>query len=542
MKVLFACLLTISLLPVWGQPSVFPSQKEGEWILMTTPESGRPAIAPAILVRPLSEEAGAYLIHFPEAQQAAMSRQLSKLPGFLALQPNYYLSPRSIEPDDPYFESQWALSRIQAPEAWEFTTGGSTALGDPIVVAVMDDGFDLEHPDLVDNLWVNEIEQQGIPGLDDDGNGYIDDVQGWNFDSETNNLPIKSHGTAVLGILGASGNNGTGIAGINWNVKIIPMVVRTIGDMIEAYTYAYQFRKKHNETAGTEGALVVTTSASLGFNKVFCSEFPAMEAILDSLGQVGVLNVAATANGDWNVDEEGDIPTSCVSESVIAVTNADRNDEKFMQAAYGALSIDLGAPGGAPDQGTFTTAPPGAYDESFGGTSAACPHVAGGVALLYAMPSMAFAQQVRDNPAEAARVIKEAILEGADSLDAFQDITLSGGRLNLYQSALYLHGYLQSIGLPDPGQYSDRRRLIRVFPNPLSSGEPLHITYGSKELGPVTVRLFNALGQLLQEFTHTPAPFTDQQFTLPTANLAAGAYWVVLENGISPLSFKLIVF
>ncbi|MBK7407734.1 MAG: S8 family peptidase [Saprospirales bacterium] len=346
----------------------------------------------------------------------------------------------------------------------------------------------------------------------------------------------------MLGILGASGNNGTGIAGINWNVKIIPMVVRTIGDMIEAYAYVYQFRKKNNETAGMGGALVVTTSASLGFNKVFCTDFPALQSILDSLGQIGVLNVAATANGDWNVDELGDIPTSCPSESLIAVTNADRDDEKFEQAAYGALSIDLAAPGGAPEQGTFTTYPPGAYEENFGGTSAACPHVSGGVALLYSIPSAVFAQLVRENPAEAARVIKEAILEGADKLDAFQGITRSGGRLNLYKSALYLHGYFQQIALPDPGQYSDRRRLIRVFPNPLSSGEPLQIVYGSRELAPVTVRLFNSLGQLLQEYTHTPVPFTAQQFSLPTANLAAGAYWVVLENGISPLSFKLIVF
>ncbi|MBK7407735.1 MAG: hypothetical protein IPJ40_06425 [Saprospirales bacterium] len=177
MKLLFACLCTLSLLPLWGQPTVLPSQKEGEWILMTAPESGRPAIDPAILVRPLSAEAGAYLLRFPEAQEAVLSLQMSKLPGFIALQPNYYLSARSIEPNDPYFGSQWTLARIQAPETWEFTTGGSTALGDPIVVAVMDDGFDLEHPDLVDNLWVNEIEQQGIPGLDDDENGYVDDVR-----------------------------------------------------------------------------------------------------------------------------------------------------------------------------------------------------------------------------------------------------------------------------------------------------------------------------------------------------------------------------
>ena len=542
MKILFTCLFALNAVWLWGQASSMPQQKEGEWILMTVPGSQLPSLDPGIPVRTLSEAVGAYLLQFPAERKATILEKLESNPKFLGLQPNYYLSPRSLEPNDPYFEAQWNMTRIQAPEAWEFTTGGQTALGDLIVVAVMDDGFDLEHPDLVNNLWFNEAELQGMPGQDDDLNDKTDDIQGWNFDSNTNSLPIKSHGTSVLGIIGAAGNNGTGVAGVNWDVRILPMVVRTIGDMIEGYDYAWKFRKKYNETAGAQGALVVATNASLGFDEVFCTEFPSLNAILDSLGYAGVLSVAATANEDWNVDEVGDIPTSCASEFLIAVTNADRDDKKYQFAAYGAGSVDLAAPGGAPDQGSFTTSPPGGYIESFAGTSAACPHVSGAVALLYSIPSPVFAQQVREKPVETARLIKEAILQGVDSLQAFQGITGSGGRLNLYRSALYLHGYFQPIQLTDPGQYTDRRRLIRVFPNPLSSGEPLQILYGSRKLEPVTVRLFNALGQLLQEYTHTPSPYEDQQITLPTGNLATGAYWVVLENGIGPISFKLLVF
>ncbi|MCB9283798.1 MAG: S8 family peptidase [Lewinellaceae bacterium] len=542
MKILFTCLFALGTFWLWGQAGSTPLQKEGEWILMLSPGTDVPALDPAIPVRPLSVEAGAYLLRFPRERKAAILEELSHLPGFLAIQPNFYLSPRSVEPNDPYFESQWNMTRIQAPEAWAFTTGGHTALGDPIVVAVMDDGFDLDHPDLSGNLWVNEAEMQGTPGLDDDMNGKTDDIQGWNFDSDSKNLPIKPHGTSVLGIIGASGNNGTGVAGVNWNVRILPMVVRTIGDMIEGYEYAWKFRKKYNETGGAQGAMVVATSASLGFDQVFCSEFPALNAILDSLGHAGVLSVAATANGDWNVDEVGDIPTSCASEFLIAVTNADLNDEKYQFAAFGAESIDLGAPGGSPDQGSFTTAPPGGYDESFGGTSAACPHVSGAVALLYSIPDTFFAQQVREDPVETARLIKKAILEGVDSLQAFQGITGSGGRLNLYRSILYLHGFYQPIPLSDPLQYTDRRRLIRVFPNPLPSGVPVQILYGSRDLAPVTVRLFNNLGQLVQQYTHTPVAFSDQLISLPTTNLEAGMYWVVLENGISPISFKILIF
>ena len=545
MKILLTGLLACTLLLAFGQAPSPTGQKAGEWILMTEPGSFRTDQLHARglpVVRPLAEEAGAFLLAFSQSEEDAVHKALDALPGFLALQPNYYLESRSVTPNDPFFDSQWSLLRIQAPEAWAFTTGGQTALGDTIVVAVMDDGFDLEHPDLIDNLWVNRAELEGLPGVDDDMNGYPDDVQGWNFDDTTPILPIRSHGTSVLGILGASGDNGAGLTGINWHIRILPMSVRTIGDMIEAYAYVYQLRKRYNDTGGAEGVCIAAPNASLGFSKVFCTEFPALHDILDSLGQEGVLNAAATANGDWDVDEVGDIPTSCASEFLIAVTNADIRDEKIPTAAYGAAAIDLAAPGGDPLEGILTTDAPGAYKENFGGTSAACPHVAGAIALLHALPSEELARLIREQPAESARLIKEAILEGADSLQAFQGITLSGGRLNLYRSALYLHGAFQPIELDDPGQYADRRRMIRVYPNPLFSGEPIQIVYGSRNLEPVTVRLFNALGQQLQQISLGPEAFGSQFIELPTANLAAGTYWVVLENGISPIAEKVIIY
>ena len=517
-------------------------QKEGEWVLMMAPGSEVPALDGAMLIRTLSLRAGAFLIRIPAGEEVAIRQKLSGLPGFLNLQPNYYLTPRSLEPDDPYFVSQWNMELIQAPDAWAFATGGATALGDQIAVAVIDDGFDLEHPDLIGNLWTNTAEDEGLPLVDDDGNGYTDDVQGWNFDTESPVLPIKSHGTAVFGILGAMGNNGAGVAGVNWKIKVIPLVVRTIGDIIEAYDSAGSLRKKYNDSGGAEGTFVVAASASLGFDEVFCSEFPSLQNVLNQIGEAGVLSVAATANDNWNVDEVGDIPTSCTSEFLISVTNTDRFDQKYEEAAYGEASIDLSAPGGPPDEGVFTTRPPGGYEESFGGTSAACPHVSGAVALLYAMPSAEFAQLVRDEPGEAALLVKNAILGGVDSLGALQGITVTGGRLNLYRSALYLHGAFQPIAIPDPGQYADRRRLLRVFPNPVFSGHNLEIVYGSKDLEPVTLRLYNALGQLLAQVSVSPAAFADQTISLPTANLATGAYWVVLENGVSPIAEKVIVY
>lgn len=542
MKIILSLLAACLAVALYAQaPGEAIPYKKGEWVLMSLP--GAAIHDPEITVlKTLSETAGAWLVSFPEERESAVRRRLAQTPGFLSLQPNYYLKPRSVEPDDPYFTEQWNMERIQAPEAWAFTTGGQTALGDEIVVAVMDDGFDLDHPDLAQNLWVNEAEAQGAPGQDDDMNGLIDDVYGWNFDNFSPNMPTRNHGTAVLGIIGAAGNNGTGVAGVNWNVKILPMTVRTIGHMIEGYEYAWKMRKKYNESGGAEGAYIVATSISLGFDKVFCSEFPAMEAILDSLGREGALSVAATANGNWDVDQVGDIPTSCVSDYLIAVTNSTRFDEKLMEAAFGVTSIDLAAPGGDPEFGVFTTRAPGDYTENFGGTSAACPHVSGSVALLHALPSAEFAQLAREKPGEAALLVKEAVLEGADSVFALQGLMLTGARLNLYQSALYLHGYFQPISIPDPRQYADRRRIIRVYPNPVESGQPIHIAFGSRDLDPVRVRVFNALGQAIQDFTADPEPFQDQLIILPTANLQAGAYWVVMDNGISPIAVRVTVF
>ena len=541
MRILFFGLLILLGFLLRGQAPLSDLQKEGEWVLMMAPGLACPVLEDVGLIRPLSAGTGAFLIQFGREEEYSIREQLGRVPGFLGLQPNFYLFARGVEPDDPFFEAQWNMERIQAPDAWAFATGGQTALGDQIVVAVMDDGFDLEHPELAGNLWTNTAESQGLPLVDEDQNGYTDDVQGWNFDDSTPILPVRSHGTAVLGILGARGNNDAGIAGVNWEVQMLPMVVRTIGDIIEAYEYCFQLRKKYNQSQGAEGAYIVATNASLGFNKVFCSDFPSLEAIFDSLGHAGVLSVGATANGHWDVDVEGDIPTSCRSDYMIAVTNADFYDEKNEEAAFGLESIDLAAPGGSPDEGVYTIAP-GDYDQSFGGTSASSPHVAGAVALLYSIPSVPFAQMAKASPRETALLVRDAILGGVDSLFTFHGLTATGGRLNLFRSVLYMHGALQPIGLDDPGQYADRRRLIRVFPNPLFSGQPIQVVYGSRDLEPVTLHLFNALGQRVAQVSATPEAFAGQVISLPTSNLAPGTYWVVLENGIGPISEKVIVY
>ncbi|MEO1715114.1 MAG: S8 family serine peptidase, partial [Bacteroidota bacterium] len=350
---------------------------------------------------------------------------------------------RNLEPNDPFFQNQWGMDLIQAPGVWEFTTGGLTANGDTIVIGVLDSGFDIDHADLVDNLWTNWAEKNGLAGVDDDQNGYVDDVYGYNFAQNKPEHADGNHGNPVTGILGASGNNEKGVSGVNWSVKVVPMTVFTDFDIIEAYQYVKDLRDLYQNSNGTEGAFVVTTNASLGLSNRFCGEFPLWGAMYDQIGPSGILSVAATTNEDQDVEEVGDMPTTCLSDYLLSVTNSDRDDVKVQRAGFGAESIDLAAPGGPFGDGTYTILTENGYDISFGGTSASCPHVAGAVALLYSLPSQRLADDALNRPGETALLIREAILAGVDELPSLQGQTVTGGRLNVYQSMLYIHSFYQ---------------------------------------------------------------------------------------------------
>ena len=395
-------------------------------------------------VRQVSRPAGIWLLHFDHTtvSEVAMLHALQKDPQVLLAQFNHHATMRETIPDDELFPDQWQYQNtgqsggtpgadLDMALAWDITTGGTTITGDTIVVAVLDDGMDINHEDLQTNRWVNHAE---IPGnfVDDDNNGYIDDYLGWNIILENDNISGGNHGTPVAGIIGADGNNGIGVSGVNWQVKV--MMIKnnfntTEANILEAYSYALEQRQRYDASNGAEGAFVVATNASFGVNMGDPANAPIWCSVYDLLGEAGILSCGATTNLNLNVDEFGDLPTNCLSDYLIGVTNVNHNDVKPSNAGYGAQSVDLGAFG----DGTYTIENGNAYDD-FAGTSAATPHVAGVIGLLYSAPCPNLMILSRSDPAAAALLVKNAILEGVEANASLAGITVTGGRLNAANS------------------------------------------------------------------------------------------------------------
>jgi len=259
-------------------------------------------------------------------------------------EPNYYRH-SAVTPNDTHFSRLWGLHNtgqdvnsvsgtadadIDAPEAWDIITGSSS-----VVVAVIDGGVDYNHPDLSANIWTNTGEINGN-GIDDDVNGYIDDIRGWDF-ANSNNDPIDSdgHGTHVAGIIAALGNNAVGVAGVGWTTKI--MVLRfdnTVATEVEAIEYA-----------NAMGAHVINLSVSgPGYS----------QAEKDAIDASSAVVVCAAANDGIDIDTTPYYPASLTSTNIIAVAATDQDDNLTSFSNFGTTSVDLAAPG----TNIYSTKPP----------------------------------------------------------------------------------------------------------------------------------------------------------------------------------------
>ncbi|CAN5913337.1 hypothetical protein BH11BAC7_BH11BAC7_08560 [soil metagenome] len=455
---------------------------------------------------------------------------------------NHYVARRTTVPNDAEFFIQWNMDNtgqfggtpdadIDAPEAWDITTGGLTVQGDTIVVAIIDAGFDLAHEDL--NFQKNYGE---IPGnnIDDDNNGYIDDYNGWNAYNSNGNIISDLHGTHVAGIAGARGNNMVGVAGVSWGVKIMPVMGSdgTESQVVEAYTYVFDSRKLYNTTNGAQGEFVVATNSSFGVDMGQPSQYPIWCAMYDSLGVVGILSATATANQNWNIDQVGDIPTACSSIFMISVTNTTRNDMKATNAGFGATTIDIGAPGTQVE----STIPGNNYG-SLTGTSMACPHIAGAIALMYAAGCGQMISDYKTSPDSVAILVRNYLLSSADANASLAGLCTSNGRLNIYNALLAVQTY--NCGPQNISEATNAISVAGIFPNPVNDNA--RIVFSSPENQNGNLLITDMLGQVVQNVPLN-AVAGNNVVEINLTALSAGMYFVQVNcGGVSSVAKRLIV-
>lgn len=456
----------------------------------------------------------------PAMEWAAWLRQH---PGIRLLQRNHRVFTRETSPADPYWEEQWNLRRIGLPAVWEQTNGnepGAPSSTGQIVVGILEkNGFDLDHPDLQDQVWRNAME---VPydQIDNDRNGYTDDRQGWNFQLHSPHHPSDHHGTKVAGLLAARQNNAIGISGMSPNISFIPMSgLHYEHQIVQAYLYLRNLRRRYNDTHGRQGAYVVATNASFGVNYGHPQDYPIWCEVFDKLGEVGILSVSSVMNAPENIDRASDIPTSCASEFLITVTESDYEDDLPGDAAYGPQTVDLAAPG----RGSFTTFPNNRYGAVSRGTSFAAPHVSGTIALLYQYMCASLEQEARTQPRTTALRTKAWLLKGVDSLAGFRQKTFSGGRVNAARSY-----QLMRQDCPRSAESPATVRLHHIFPNPFTQDIQLLLDIPTDQ--PITLQLLDMQGRsLFQQKQHLPAG-ENVQYPLHLGHLPEGVFTLIITS------------
>ncbi len=412
-----------------------------------------------------------------QVTEAAVGRAVSQF-GFLRAFEPEMISYTTRVPNDARLGDQWAINNtgqpsgqsgpgtpgadISAFDAWDITTGS-----DRVVAAVLDTGVDYNHPDLRDNMWRNPGEIPGN-GVDDDQNGFVDDVFGWDFGDDDNdpNDRQDSHGTQVAGTIGAVGNNGIGVVGVNWDVNIMALKVFP-NDQAGSPTFAQIGALEYTVLMKRRGVGLVVSNNSYGAirDQTTVNFDSAIQIAIQEHTDAGMLFIAAAGNDSNDNDTPNRAyPASYDNPFIISVAATDNRDQLGDFSNFGAVEVDVGAPGVQ----VLTTAPGGGYDY-IDGTSFASPYTAGVVALMASVNRFATKES-----------LKATLLGSVDVVPGLQGRVATNGRINAFNAvrASRSDGLFVTTFFPGP-QAADVREIVVEFSRDVN---PSFFTTGSLQL------------------------------------------------------------
>jgi len=473
----------------------------------------------------------AYQLRLPQELDVPAAIDLySRYPEVEYAEPNYIVHTNATYPNDPRFPELWGLHNtgqtggtpdadIDAPEAWDITTGS-----EEIVVASIDTGVDYTHEDLAANMWMNPGENPIPNGVDDDGNGFIDDIYGYDFyNDDSAPMDDNGHGTHTSGTIGARGNNGKGVVGVCWNVQIMALKFLSANgsgstaDAIKCIEYATMMGAHlSNNSWGGGGA---SQSLAIAIWK-------------------GPLFIAAAGGSGGNTDVNPHYPSSYRLRNIISVAATDHNDNKASSSNYGKRSVDLGAPG----VNILSTLPGNDYNY-YSGTSMAAPYVAGVAALIMSVSGLSDLE------------VKRCILKSVDKLPDLNGKVRTGGRLNAEKAVAC------AISAAPPIAIANRKALTHVnppivasslgnaFPSP--ANPEVWIPYRLDAASDVTVTIYNISGKAIRtlQLGHRPAGIYESKRLAAhwdgrNANgevVASGFYFYTIRAGDFTATRKLFI-